>query len=147
MKPGSNLVIDIVALVVYLFVANPAVTGLLIHEWLSLGLLVVCVVHVAAHLDWVQETFRHLLRKATFSARANLVLDILTLLVFVIVMVSGIMVSRHILPAFGLVAPGYFFWNPLHSISAKMLLALLVIHVVVHWRWIVSLFDKGMKKR
>jgi hypothetical protein len=62
-----------------------------------------------------------------------------------VVTVSGLMVSRHILPLFGLVAPGYFFWNPLHSISAKVLLALLLVHIVSHWRWLASLFGRHRK--
>lgn len=36
-----NLVIDIAALAVYLVAANPAVTGIGIHEWLGLGMLVI----------------------------------------------------------------------------------------------------------
>jgi hypothetical protein len=62
----------------------------------------------------------------------------LTITVFMVVMISGIMVSRHVLPAFGLVAPGYFFWSPLHSLFAKLLLALLIVHVVVHARWLYA---------
>jgi hypothetical protein len=62
------------------------------------------------------------------------------------VTVSGLMVSRHILPLFGLVAPDYFFWNPLHSIAAKILLALLVVHVVVHGKWLWGLLVNRRKK-
>jgi uncharacterized protein HemY len=71
-------------------------------------------------------------------------------MVFMVVTVSGIMVSRHILPLFGLVAPGYFFWNPLHSLSAKMLLALVVIHIVIHagWFWAhIKNWNQSRKQR
>jgi hypothetical protein len=63
-----------------------------------------------------------------------------------LVTVSGLMVSRHILSLLGFVAPGYFFWNPLHSISAKILLAVLLIHIVVHWKWFLSLFNQRSNK-
>jgi hypothetical protein len=76
------------------------------------------------------------------STTGNLVLDVATLVTFMVVTVSGLGVSRHILPLFDLVSPGYFFWNPLHSISAKVLLALLVVHIVVHWRWLWGLVKK-----
>ena len=35
---GKNLAVDAVALAVYAVVANPAVTGIALHEWLGLGL-------------------------------------------------------------------------------------------------------------
>ena len=40
--------------------------------------------------------------------------------------VSGIMVSGDVLRAFGWYAEGYYFWDPLHAVSAKVLLALAV---------------------
>ncbi|MDO4289622.1 MAG: hypothetical protein Q4C41_00135 [Eggerthellaceae bacterium] len=49
------------------------------------------------------------------------------------------MVSGAVLPAFGLYATGYFFWNPLHAASAKVLLALLLIHVAVNVRRIAAI--------
>lgn len=132
MKPSRILLIDIVAAAVYLVAANPDVTGLAIHEWVSSGVFVVLVVHAAQHYDWIIETLKKSGERRTPARVGRLVLDILTVVTFMVVTVSGLMVSRFILPLFDLVAPGYFFWNPLHSISAKVLLALLVIHVVVN---------------
>ena len=42
------------------------------------------------------------------------------------------LVSATVLPAFGLFAPGYFVWDPLHAASAKVLLALVLVHAVSH---------------
>jgi hypothetical protein len=140
MKVPQLLVVDIIVAVVYLIAANPAITGLAIHEWVSLGVLVVFIVHVAQHYDWVIDTFRKAWRSPSLATTGNLVLDVLTVVVFMVVTVSGIMVSRHILPALGLVAPGYFFWNPLHALFAKVLLALLVVHVVAHAKWLWAFF-------
>jgi hypothetical protein len=120
-------------------------TGLLIHEWVSLGVLVIFVVHAAQHYDWISDTFRKL-RHPTLGQMGHLLLDTLTVAVFMVVVVSGGMVSRHILPMFGLVAPGYFFWNPLHSLFAKVLLALLIVHVVAHAKWLWA-FVKGFRQR
>ena len=50
---GKRLAVDVVALAVYALVANPAWTGIGLHEWASLGLLVVFVDHCAMHADWV----------------------------------------------------------------------------------------------
>ncbi len=53
------------------------------------------------------------------------------------------MVSGAVLQAFGLYAPGYYFWDPLHAVAAKVALTLLLVHVVVHARWIVRMVRKG----
>ncbi|MDR1184303.1 MAG: DUF4405 domain-containing protein [Coriobacteriales bacterium] len=142
MRSNQRLVIDLVAAVVYLAAANPAFTGLLVHEWISLGIFFVLIVHVAVSFDSILTALK---RRADRLGIANLVLDGALLVVFMVVTVSGIMVSRHILPLFGFVAPGYFFWNPVHAISAKLLLALLIVHVAAHFRWFVALLPKRAK--
>ena len=45
--------------------------------------------------------------------------------------VSGAMVSGTLLPSLGFYATGYYFWGPLHALSAKVLLAALLVHVVL----------------
>lgn len=45
---------------------------------------------------------------------------------------SAALVSATVLPAFGLFAPGYFVWDPLHAASAKVLLTLVLVHAVSH---------------
>jgi hypothetical protein len=140
----SKLTVDIAAAVIYLVAANPALTGLAVHEWISLGLVLVLLVHCAIHYDWIINTLRGHVDRAS---RANLVLDAITLIVFIACTISGVFVSRHILPTLGFVAPGYFFWNPIHALTAKALLALLLLHVIAHWRWFTSLFARRAKNK
>ena len=139
---GKNLAVDAVALAVYAVVANPAVTGIALHEWLGLGLFVVFVVHAALHADWVADALRTAFSRPTLARTGNLVLDLLIVVVLMAVAVSGVMVSGAVLPTFGWYAQGYYFWDPLHAVSAKALLALLLVHVVVHGKWIAAWFKK-----
>lgn len=138
-----NLIVDVATLVVYLVVANPALTGIGLHEWLGLGAFVAFFVHLLLHADWAVEALRGSLSRPSWGRTGNLVLDALIVVAFMTAMVSGIMVSGAVLPALGLYAEGYYFWDPLHAMSAKALLALLLVHVIVHWRWIVRFFKKG----
>jgi hypothetical protein len=146
MRVTRVFVIDIIAAVLYIVAANPTITGLLVHEWISLGVFVTFVVHTAQHCDWIIDTFKKLRHHPSIATVGNLLLDSATVMVFMVVTVTGIMLSRHILPAFRLVASGYFFWNPLHSLSAKVLLALLIVHVVLHARWLWA-FVKDFRQR
>ncbi|WP_080799153.1 DUF4405 domain-containing protein [Arabiibacter massiliensis] len=138
-----NLAIDLAALAVYLVVANPAITGIGLHEWLGLGVFLAFFVHALLHADWAVEAVRGSLAHPSWGRTGNLVLDALIVLAFAACTVSGIMVSGTVLPALGLYAEGYYLWDPLHAMSAKALLALLLVHVVVHWRWLAAWFRKG----
>lgn len=141
MDVRKNLAIDVVALVVYLVVANPVLTGIGAHEWLGFGALLAFFIHCVAHVGWAESVLCGF-RGASWAARGNLALDVLILVVFATVMVSGLCMSGAVLPAFGLYADGYFFWDPLHAASAKTLLALLLVHVAVHGKWLVGLMRK-----
>lgn len=137
MKTMRDLLIDAVALVAYLIVANPSVTGLPVHEWLSVGVLVVVLVHFVVHWDWTADAVKRFFARLSAASRMNLVIDAVLFVAFVVCMLSGFMVSRHVLMSFGYVAQGYFVWNPMHSISATTLLAAMLVHLAAHWKWIV----------
>ena len=139
---GRNLSIDVAALVVYLVAANPAVTGVGVHEWLGFGVLVVFFAHVLVHADWIVEVVRGSFAHPSWARTGNAALDVLIVVAFMTVTVSGLMVSGAVLPSLGLYAGGYYFWDPLHSAAAKLLLALLLVHFVVHWRWLAKVFKK-----
>ena len=142
-----NLAIDVAALAAYLAVANPALTGIGVHEWLGLGVFLAFFVHMLLHADWVAEAIRGSFARPSLARTGNVVLDLLIVLASAACTVSGVMVSGAVLPALGLYAEGYYFWGPLHAMSAKALLALLLVHVVAHWKWVAAWFKKGKGSR
>lgn len=137
MDPRKNFALDVGALAWYAAVSVPALTGVSFHEWASLGLLVVLFVHLAAHLDWLAETVRGIASSA-WPKRGRALLDALSFLLLAAVAVSGVMVSGSVLPSLGWFAGGYFLWNPVHAISAKVLMALVIVHVALHGKWLLS---------
>lgn len=132
------LTVDAVVLAAYLVAANPSFTGIPAHEWIGVGLFVLFVVHAAQHYDWVVETLCPSRARRPRHRAANLALDVLILLAFMVCTVSGLLTSGTVLASFGLYADGYYFWDPLHAASAKVLLALLIVHVVVHARMVAK---------
>ena len=143
MDARKNFAVDIAALAVYAVAANPAVTGIGLHEWIGLGLVLVFLVHGAVHVDWIIETVRSARRAPLQSRVMNMALDAAIVVAFMVCIVSGLLVSGAVLPAFGWYATGYYFWDPLHAISAKVLLALLLVHVVAHGKWLVNVVRLG----
>lgn len=144
-KDKINLIVDAAALIAYLVVANPAWTGIGLHEWLGVGVYVVLFVHVLFHMDWVFNTTKRAWTHRSWATTGNWCLDVLIFISLTLCTVAGVLISGDFLPALGLYADGYYFWDPVHSFSAKLLLALLIVHIVVHWKWIVSFFKKKFK--
>lgn len=117
----SHVLFDVVVLAVYLLAANPVLTGIPLHEFVGLGAFVVVAAHVVASGEGLGGRGR----------AGQLVLNAVLLLSLVVCVVSGVMVSGAVLPSLGLYATGYSFWDPLHAVAAKVLLAALIVHVVV----------------
>lgn len=118
------IVFDIILLAVYLASNAPGATGIPAHEWTGLVAVVLLAAHCIAHgLSW----------KARGTAQVlSLVLNIAILAALVATAISGVMVSGTVLPALGLYAQGYYFWDPFHAMVAKVLLACLLVHVALN---------------
>ena len=117
----SHVLFDIVVLAVYVLVANPVLMGIPLHEFLGLGAFVVIAAHVVASADGLGGRGRV----------GQRVMNPVLLLALAACVLSGVMVSGTVLPSLGLYAMGYHFWDPLHAVAAKVLLAALLVHLVV----------------
>lgn len=120
----SHVLFDIAVLVAYLIAANPLITGIPFHEFTGLGAVAFVAAHVVLSADGL------LTRGRTGNAKRAMLNGAL-LLALAACAVSGIMVSGEALPALGLYATGYHFWDPLHAFAAKVLMAALIVHMVV----------------
>lgn len=116
MKTMRDLVIDAVLLVLYLIAANPARTGLPVHEWVSVSALLVMPVHAIPRWDRVIEMTRRFSSSIVATSTANLMIDAAALVALLTLMISGLGMSRHVLLVLGYVSLGYFFLKPVHAI-------------------------------
>ena len=139
MPKKATFALDIAAAVLATVAVLPQITGIAAHEWLGLVALAAFLLHLTASLNALSS----LLKAARFGsalAVARIVLD--AALFIAVCVVSGVLISATVLPMFGLFAPGYFIWNPLHAASAKILLALVLVHVASHAGKLVALVKK-----
>lgn len=142
MSNTSKLALDATVLVAYLLANNPGATGVAIHEWLSIGLALVICVHAALNWEWIGATAKRLFAKAKAASKLNFGVDCVLFGAFVVVMLSGLLVSRVVLGVFGIqVAPGGV-WRVLHSLSADVALWALAIHFALHWGWVVETVNR-----
>lgn len=137
---SKRLAFDVVVLLLYLACANPAATGIPVHEWLGIAVLLVVVMHAAVGLGLFAK------KRKTAWVWGSLVVDVCMAVALMLCFVSGLMISGTVLQTFGLYAEGYYFWDPLHATSAKAFLALLLVHIALHARMIAAGFKKSASK-
>jgi Domain of unknown function (DUF4405) len=143
----TNFVIDIVIFLTLLVANSPHFTGIPIHEWLSFAFAGAILVHLVLHWNWVVNTVRRFLSSASGQARVNFVLNTLLFVDFTLITLSGIMISEHALPLFGIEIARNFAWRGIHDLTANLMIVLIGAHLAMHWRWIAGVVSKLFVRR
>ena len=133
--------LDVAAAALFAASVLPQLTGIAVHEWLGIVALSALLMHLSASLTALAGLSRAA-RRGSLLAVARIVLNAALFIAIAVCIVSGVLISATVLPMFGLFAPGYFIWNPLHAASAKILLALVLVHVASHAGKLVALVKK-----
>lgn len=89
-------------------------TGVVIHEWLGIGLGIALLLHLTLHWDWVVRTTKRLFNPRGHDKLIWLVNILLLLLAMTLCVASGIAISRVALPELGLYTLQSPFWFRLH---------------------------------
>ena len=144
-----KLLLDISTFVAFLIAMDPRTSGVAIHEWLTIALGATVVVHLLLNWNWIVEVTKRLFAKGKGwnGARTNYILNWLLFIDGILIMLSGIMISETVVPAFGLSLPLNFAWRSLHDLSANISLILMGLHITLHWSWIVSTFKRMVLRR
>ena len=113
-KKVCKLCIDIGMLVITVLLMASERTGIVLHMFLGVVLFVLFIIHNILNLPWWAG-----IGKGTYSRtrRGRTILNVLLLIDFLLVMISGIMYAVG-----------------LHRITALLFLILTVIHIRVHWK-------------
>jgi hypothetical protein len=134
----TNLYVDMAILVGFMVAYEPALTGVAVHEWLSLAFASALIVHLLLHWDWIVQVTLKFFRKLFHSSRLNYVLNLALLVDFVLILLSGLLISRSVLPTLGIQVASNPAWRFLHSSAADFSLLLLGLHLALQWKWILS---------
>jgi hypothetical protein len=138
MTARTRLLLDLAMFGALLLAYNPVWTGLAVHEWLSVAAFAALLFHVIVNWDWTMQVVRRFSVLLKAMPRVNLVVDTALFVAVVGVMVSGLMVSAYVAPAIGLAVVPTRLWARVHSVTADATIALLLVHFVLHWRWIAK---------
>ncbi|ODA41926.1 DUF4405 domain-containing protein [Desulfosporosinus sp. BG] len=144
-KNFIKLTFDIFIVLLFTLLYNVRVFGgLAFHEIAGLGIGALFIVHILLNSQWVikvtQRLFDHSLPGKT---RFGYFLNILLLFSMAFTIMSGLMISKVLFPGFGGVNGRAF--RGLHSSVSYLSLALVGVHVGLHWQWIAGLMKKVFK--
>lgn len=131
-----NLYLDVVLTAAFLISLKPFTTGIALHEWLGLALGVGLAIHAALHWRWIVGITAKLFGKLPAKTRVYYALDATLLAAFVTIIVTGVLMSRTVLPLFGLRGVMLFPLPLVHAWASYVTLALIGVKLVLHWTWI-----------
>jgi Domain of unknown function (DUF4405) len=116
----------------------PEATGIAVHEWVGLALILILLVHLACNWNWIVGTTRRILGRLPGETRFNHFLDLLLFAAMTLTMVSGVLDSESALPSLGIALKPDHFWRYVHGIFAYTTIAIVGVHVGMHGDWILS---------
>ncbi len=138
----TNLVIDTGILAAFLVAMEPGLTGLPIHEWFAIAFGGTIIVHLLLHWRWIIQVGQGFLIKFFHGSRLKFVVDAMLFLSFIMAMMSGLMISRSVLPFLPLLVGRNFVWTRLHAVSASAMLLLVCLHFALSWDWITGMIRR-----
>jgi hypothetical protein len=140
-KQSLNWFLDAGLLVGFLAAFFLDWTGVDLHQWLGIGLGMVAGYHLLAHWSWVKSVTARLISQAgTLSrssaqtrARQYYWIDASLLVGFGFILFTGLVISTWL----NLDLAQYAVWVDVHVFSSIATLAVLVLKIGLHWRWVI----------
>jgi hypothetical protein len=119
-----------------------------LHTWLGLAMIAVALIHLAIHWRWVVSMARRMwraiaTREAVLSRKGwiNLILNLVVGVSFMLTAISGVYLF-FVPGGFGAVDPRILLsragWDVLHTWAGIVMIAAAVLHIALHWVWIVK---------
>ncbi len=133
-----NLLVDLAIFVAFLVAMDPRLTGIAVHEWLSIAFGAAIISHLLLHWSWLVATTRRIFTTAPRQARINYVLNTLLFIDVTLLVFTGLMISKIALPQLGItLAPGML-WRSVHTLTADAAVFIVGLHVALHRGWITK---------
>lgn len=115
--------------------------GLSFHEWAGLVIGLFFILHKILNWGWIKKVTLLFFTKTTWRARLNYIIDVILLAGLILMILSGIAISRTIDFSWIKLGSSPNFWRVMHTSSSLITLALFGIHLGLHWNWVLNVFN------
>ncbi|HSN76762.1 MAG TPA: hypothetical protein VL334_16945 [Anaerolineae bacterium] len=133
-KQKTNWIIGAVLFGGFLLSLWLDLTGLALHQWLGVAVGMLAIYHLAAHWRWVVAVSQRFFGRTSRQARTFYVVDAGLAAGFAAIVVTGLVISTWL----DLALASYTTWLTIHIVASLATLALVVVKIGLHWRWIVT---------
>lgn len=134
-----KFLLSLVLTVITLLLMDPrSFYGLSFHEWAGLLIGLFFILHKILNWGWIKKVTILFFSKTTWRARINYIIDIILLAGLVLIILSGIAISRTIDFSWIKLGASRNFWSVMHTSSSLITLAFFGMHLGLHWNWVLS---------
>jgi hypothetical protein len=142
----TKFILVLLIFIGFLLALDPRVTGIAIHEWLTIAGAAAIVLHLLLSWNWIADFTRRFFRKFSGRVRLNYILNWLFFIDGVLVMLTGVMISEVVLLTLGIQAARNSLWRQLYTFTAYLSLFLLALHLALNWNWVINFISRNILK-
>jgi hypothetical protein len=110
------------------------ITGLVLHQWIGLFAGAIAVYHLVTHWNWVTAVTRRFFGQTNNKSRLYYALDAMLVTGFATIASTGLLISTWL----NLPLENYDLWRTIHIGASIGTLAVTVLKLAAHWRWIAN---------
>lgn len=129
LKAKLKITADVLMTLLLLFVMGYQLWGEVLHEWAGAGMFLLFLLHHVLNSSWHKNIFKN---KYTPMRTAQTLSDVLLLADMLILVYSGIVMSRHVF-AFLPIEAGMMLARRLHILGSYWGFVLMSLHLGLHW--------------
>jgi hypothetical protein len=137
----KKLFIDLILFILIMLLMQYDFTGGLLHEIIGILMLSFFIIHVMFNKKWLH-SIKNNFNKIKTSNKINYILDILSIISFIICTISGILISKYI---FNFTYISIF--DNIHSISSYILFLLITLHILLHFNQIINYITNNFNNK
>jgi cytochrome b len=142
-KNSIKNLISVLLFASFLFTYFLDFTGLNLHQWLGIAAAVATALHLLLHWNWVKAVTTRFFSQTSGQARSFYLLDVLLFTGLAVITLTGLAISSW----FSLAVSSYEFWRQIHVAASVVAMAVLVIKLALHWKYIAAMFKPARVAR
>lgn len=137
-----KIIVDILMTILLLLLMGYHYFGDYLHEWFGAAMFLLFIIHHVLNIQWHKNLPKG---KYTPERMFRLIINILLFAAMIGLMVSGILMSRHVFAFLG-IEGSMSFARQLHMASNYWGFVIMSLHIGLHWRMIMNMFRKKGSK-
>jgi hypothetical protein len=130
----SNWWLDLVLLLIFWAGFFPEFTGLELHQWLGIGAVLLATWHLIVHWPWVKNVTLRFFSLPSRQAHVFYAVDLGVMFGFFMILITGLLISTWL----DLPWNDFASWMHIHLMVSIFTLGMIVLKLVLHWRWIAA---------